>query len=293
MVPPDRGHRARAATRVRRLLAVSLEAARWFESVLEHAERLEPERRVDALQSLAHFGTHLDWERRRELAEESLSLARLIGDAGRIEWSLRRLGNVYLEKDAGEARRILLECEALARELPEKGRLAWIQQNLGLLALTEQRWDEARRRLQESIELFEQLGARWQAVNALDCLGLVETKSGRLVEARRILLECLPRAVEIEAWPNVVDCLFWGAELSLFAGDADAAAKLVAFAASFREREGWKLDEYDTDVVAWPRTAEIARRQLGSGFEAASEEGRRLHLEDAVALALREVAADP
>lgn len=58
-----------------------VEAARWFESVLENPERLTLEHRVDALQSLAHFGRHLAWEERRELAPRSFELAENLGDA--------------------------------------------------------------------------------------------------------------------------------------------------------------------------------------------------------------------
>jgi predicted ATPase len=94
------------------------EAAQMFESILARAGATNPVTRVDAMQSLSHFGTYLDRETRRQLAEESLVLARALGDKGRIEWSLRRLA---LRQEAPrQARRMLLECESLARELPRR-----------------------------------------------------------------------------------------------------------------------------------------------------------------------------
>jgi predicted ATPase/class 3 adenylate cyclase len=259
-----------------------VEAAGWFEAILEDAERLSPEHRVDALQSLAHFGRHLDWEERRDLAKQSFELAEKLGDQGRIEWSLRRLGNVYLERDPHEGRRILLECEPLARELPEKGRLAWIQQNLGLLAALEGNYEEARTRLEESADLFEQLGGRWQAMNARDGLGAVALVQGELHDAKRILRDCLPLAVELGAQLTVASCLGWAAGIALAEERRDTAARLLAASTSICEREGFPLE----DQEIWADDAAALRKELATEFREAWESGRRLSLHEAETLAL-------
>jgi tetratricopeptide (TPR) repeat protein len=264
------------------------EAARWFDSILESRERLDAPKQVDALQSLAHFGMHLAWETRRELAEESLRLARDLGDKGREEWSLRRLGNVYLERDRRTGRRILLECEPLARELPEKGRLAWIQQNLGLMALYDGDLDEARRRLEESVELFEELGGEWQAVNALDGLAQVTLRLGDVDTARRVLRDCLPRAARVDALVTVCACLLSAAQVGLCDEDYDLAARLIAAAKAVREREGWEPDEFERDTFT--SIERTTHDQLGGEFDRVWEEGQRLAVDDAVALALEAVA---
>ena len=259
-----------------------VEAAGWFESILEDPARLSPEQRVDALQSLAHFGRHLDWEKRRDLAKQSLKLAEDLDDRGRIEWSLRRLGNVYLERDPSEGRRILLECEPLARELPEKGRLAWIQQNLGLLAALEGSHEEARTRLGESAELFEHLGGRWQAINARDGLGAVAVAQGKLDEAKRILRHCLPQAIELGAQMTVASCLGWAAGIALAEERHDAAAQLLAASTTICEREGFPLE----DREIWAHNAAALNAQLATDFKDAWEHGRRLSLHEASSLAL-------
>ena len=261
----------------------SAEAARWFESVLERANELSPEARVDALQSLAHFDRR-SWEQRRDLAEQSLALARSIGDDGRIEWSLRRLGNIWIERDPRTARTILLECEPLARRLPEQGRLAWIQQNVGLLALLDGDYADARMRLEESVGLFEQLGGEWQSLNALDALATVLVAEGRTSEVRPILADCLPRAVAIDALATVGDCLVLAAAVALADRAPEPAARLLGAAAALRERECIEPERAEAELLA--QTERAVRERLGEEFDVAFAEGAGLALAEAVALAL-------
>ena len=268
----------------------SLEVAHWLESLVARADQLEPAQRVDAMHSLAHFGTHLSWERRRELARAGLDLARAIGDRSREEWALRRLANVYGERDLDEARRLLLECEHLARELPEQARLAWIQQNLGLFALWHGDLEEAKARLKESVSLFERSGAEWQAVNALDGLGVTLINLGEDDAAREILENCLRRANVIGALSNVESCLTWAARLGLEDGKYEVATGLLAAAAAMRDREGYAVEELEDALRGLTTTQRKLREQLETRFETLWEVGRSATVEEAIQLALTEIA---
>jgi predicted ATPase len=268
------------------------EAGRMYEAVLARADDLTPVMRVDALQSLSHFGTYLDRETRRQLAEQSLALARTLGDKGRIEWSLRRLA--LRQDDPLEGRPMLLESEVLARDLPEKGRLAWIQQNLGVIALEGGEYEEAAMRLQESVAIFERIGGRWQATNALSCLAAVAVLEERYDDARRLLAQTLRRALELHMANHAAQCLDNFAAVSLAGGRVALAARLLAAAAATREETGDETaeDDWNYEREMRARTLARARKRLGAQFEREWEAGRALALDEAVSLALAELETD-
>jgi hypothetical protein len=264
------------------------EAGRMYEALLA-GDRLDPVQRVDALQSLSHFGRYLDRNVRRQLAEESLALARTLGDKGRIEWSLRRLA--LRQEDPEESRRMLLECEVLARELPERGRLAWIQQNLGAIALEHGDLAEARVRLEESVTSFEELGGRWQAANALGCLAACAVLEEQHDRARRLLTTTVHRSIELRMLNHAAQGLDNFAAVALAAGDAALAARLLAAAAAVREETGDETAEEDWEYERQmrARTRAATRERLGAQFEQEWGAGSALTLDEAVAVALDRV----
>jgi len=267
------------------------ESGRMYEAILSRGDDLHPLLRVDALHSLSHFGAHLDRETRRQLAEQSLSLARTLGDKGRIEWALRRLA--LRQDDPQESRRMLLECETLARELPEEGRLAWIQQNLGVIALEHGDYEEAGPRLEESVAIFEKIGGWWQATNALRGLAALAVLENRYDDARVLLAETLRRALDLRLLNHVAECLDNLAAVALADGQAGLAARLLAAAATVREETGDETAEedwFDYEREMRGRTAAATRMRLGTRFEREWEAGRTLTVDEAAALALHSIA---
>lgn len=264
------------------------EAGRMYEGILLRGDQLQPEMRVDALHSLAHFGTYLAPETRRKLAEQSLSLARALGDKGRIEWALRRLA--LRQDDREEARRMLLECETLARELQEEARLAWIQQALGVIALAYDDHEDARRRLEESVSIFERIGGRWQATYALSSLAALTVIQGRYDDARPLLAETLRRAFDLRMPNHAAQCLDNVAAVALAHGDFVLAARLLAAATAVREETGDQTTEgedwFDHELRMRAETRVATRKCLGSGFAREWKTGEALALNEAVALAL-------
>ena len=259
------------------------EAGRMFEGILSRAGDVNQALRVDALQSLSHFGTYLDRGTRRRLAEESLALARTLGDKGRIEWSLRRLA--LRQEDPSESRRMLLECELLARELPEEGRLAWIHQNLGVIALQQCEYEEARVRLEESLRMFERIGGKWQAANSLSCLAALSVLEKRYADAGQLLTETLRRALELRMLNHAAQCLDNLAAVALSRGRAALAARLLAAAVAVREDTGDETAEEDWEYERQmrERTKTATRERLGDSFEREWEAGKALSVDDAAA----------
>jgi predicted ATPase/DNA-binding SARP family transcriptional activator len=264
------------------------EAGRMYEGILSKGDQLSPEMRVDALHSLAHFGTYLDREARRRLAERSLSLARALGDKGRIEWSLRRLA--LRQADRQDARRLLLECETLARELHEEARLAWIQQALGVIALAHDDYTDARRRLEESVSIFQRIGGKWQAAYALSSLAALAVLQKRYEDARPLLVEALRRALDLRMPNHAAQSLDNVAALVLAQGDAELAVRLLAAADAVREETGDQTTEgedwFEYEIQMRAQTTAAARKRLGRGFAGEWTAGSSLTLNEAVGLAL-------
>lgn len=264
------------------------EAGRMYEAILSRSDQLQPATRVDALHSLAHFGVYLDRETRRQLAEQSLSLARSLGDQGRIEWALRRLA---LRQDhRTQAQRMLLECEALARELPEEARLAWIQQSLGVIALADGDREDARRRLEQSVSIFEQLGGKWQATYALSSLAALAVLEERYEDARLLLAETLRRTLDLRMLNHAAQSLDNVAAVALADGDCALAARLLAAATAVREETGDQTTEgedwFDYELRMRGRTRTATRKCVGPDFEREWEKGSALPLNEAVEFAL-------
>jgi predicted ATPase/DNA-binding SARP family transcriptional activator len=264
------------------------EAGRMYERILSRGDRLRPEMRVDALHSLAHFGTYLDREERRQLAQQSLSLARALGDKGRIEWALRRLA--LRQDDREEARRMLLECEMLARELQDEARLAWIQQALGVIALAHDDREDARRRLEESVSIFERIGGRWQAAYALSSLAALTVIQERYDDARPLLVQTLRRAFDLRMPNHAAQCLDNVAALALSNGNPTLATRLLAAATAVRDQTGDRTTEgedwFDYELRMRARTRASTRKRLGPGFAREWKVGEALTLDEAIALAL-------
>jgi predicted ATPase/DNA-binding SARP family transcriptional activator len=264
------------------------EAGHMYEGILSKGDQVQPQIRVDALHSLAHFGTYLARETRRQLAEQSLSLARVLGDKGRIEWALRRLA--LRQDDREEARRMLLECETLARDLREEARLAWIQQALGVIALAHDDLEDARRRLEESVSIFERIKGKWQATYALSSLAALTVLQERFDDARPLLIETLRRAFDLRMPNHAAQCLDNVAGVALADGNAALATRLLAAATSVREQTGDRTTEgedwFDYELRMRARTRVATRKRLGTGFAREWKTGEALTLNEAVGLAL-------
>jgi len=183
---------------------------------------------------------------------------------------------------------MLLECESLARELPEKARLAWIQQNLGAIAIEHGDNEQARVRLEDSVELFEEIGGAWQATNALSDLATLSVIEERYTDARPLIAETIRRALALGLLNHAAESLDNCAAMVLAAGDADLAARLLGAAAAVREETGDETaeDDWGYHPQLRERTKTTAREQLGPRFDLAWEAGKALTLEEAADLAL-------
>ena len=254
----------------------------WLHSALERADGVEPGIRAAALGAAALSAHHAgDVARGREYAEDSLALARELGDDRLIEFALRVLS--FEEPDLEKRRRLLQECQRLLENLGDDHGLAWVKV---LFAWTEARakdYEAARPFYEEGIALFRKLGMRWEATNAEIQLAALLLFEHRRREASQLATRCLRTMVELRSPASVAETLevLAGAKLE---ADPGLAVRLLGAASSIREEVGQAPDEIQLDVVRI--TERAAREQLGDEFEREWEAGRARTLEQAVVLAL-------
>jgi len=218
----------------------------------------------------------------QEYLEQSLSIAREIGDKGTVAAALRRLGEVtHAQGNFGGARAHLEESLMLAREFGDKNNLAWALNGLGELYRQDDDLQAAQGLYEQSLALLREQGSRYGIAIVLLNLAMVSIGSGVKDRARGFLREVLAVAEEIGSKPlgrHVVEvsaalaalCKEWERTARLF-GAADAQLRTMG-----RSRE-------PADEAFLTPVAVKAQEALGEArFTSADAAGRALSYEDAI-----------
>jgi predicted ATPase len=240
--------------------------------------------------ALASLGTveqnQGDYDAAERLLAESLSLYRSIGDERGAGHALNGLGNVaaYRGDEAG-ARTYLDEALAAFRAIEDRWSIAAASANLGWVAYTAGEVGLARGWYVHSLGLFRELGDEHGVANALGNLGRVAFDEGDLTSANGYYDEALLIVTQLGERRQVAECIEGVAGVAAAQGRRPQAVRLYSAAAALRESIGAPLwpRERDTQSVA----LDELRHALGRpAFDEAWAEGRRLTVDDAVALAL-------
>jgi len=254
----------------------------WLIRALDRADALSSQLRADLLGTLALSAAHVgESQASRRFAEESLALARELGDKPRIEWALRATG--WTEEDPVEARRIFSECEAILRELGNEQGLAWVLTSLGDAEMKANELEKAKAAYEEAAEIFARLGRRYEAANARRGSGEALVAQGRAEEAAAILRTVLREALEIRSLPLVAETMGLLAVTRL---DRDPAAGVRVLAAAARLFHDLGLAYMLQQQPLVDEAERRAHQILGDRFQTAWEAGGELTVDEAAALAL-------
>ena len=256
----------------------------WLVGVLGRADTLPSSLRADLLAELALSAAHVgDPGASRSFAEESLGLARELGDERRIEWALRATG--WTEEDPAEARRIFSECEAILRKLGDETGLAWVLKSLGDVETRAKEFERAKAAQEEAAEIFARLGRLYEAANARGGVAEALLGQGRPDEAGVLLRSVLADALELGSLPLVPEVL---GLLAAARSERDPVAAVRLLAAADRLFHELGLT-YMPQTEDFARQAEQrTRKTLGDRFEIEWEAGSALTLEQAAELAFEE-----
>jgi non-specific serine/threonine protein kinase len=223
------------------------------------------------LENLAYYREREDW---RGMTRTLLSLGVYYIAIGDVETSRRYYG------EAVTASRRAGYMLGLAMSL---GNLGQVELRLGNLERAEQLFEEAR-------EMAISLNYGQLEIDLMLAFGRLRERQGDLAEATRQVREALGRADALNYRLFVADALEHAGFALHGLGRTDRGALLLGAAAALRERLG-APDQRDQHAY-YDQRLPLVRATLGEGaFTTAWEAGRAMPREQAVALALKELAA--
>jgi len=236
------------------------------------------------------------WLEAKPLLEESLALARALGDRYGTAMALCELGVVIsLEGDDERAERFFEESLALARE--EDGeRGLYVRMittgNLGLLVRARGDFDRAATVMNQSLVLSRQAGNPFDTATSLLNLGEVERARGDRRAASAHYQEAIRHQALIGDRESLAYSFAGLAGLAVDTGDAVQAARLAGAATALCDAIGSTLEPREQGDLEESKKA--AEAILGAGpYATAQAAGRALSLEEVIAEALAiEVPAD-
>ncbi len=264
------------------------QARTYYEEALE-LEREQDDKRAIAL-ALTNLGTAVqqqgDFDRARALHAESLALLREIHDRWGISGTLANLGMLAeAQRDYEGARVYYEEGLELARALGERRAMAVLTRSLGLTKQAQGDLEGARRMHEESLAIRRELNHKRGVCLSLANLALVIHLQGDDAKAREVYGESLALCRELEDRRTLVDALVGLAHIHLKAGDLQCAAQLAAFVETRFSSLPLGLDQAERDLHA-ETVAQVRGRLTPEAWQAASESGRNLDVEQATGMAI-------
>ncbi len=263
------------------------EGLRWLEKGLAAATD-PPELRAAALEAAGGAAWFIgDIERALHLFEEGLLLFREIGDRAGAAVMLTRMGPPL--EAAGrpdEAEAVVQESLATHRELGDIGEVAMALNMLGVFASERGDRQEARALLEESATLASGLGDSFQLEYSLLNLAEIALEEGDLPRAGGFGREGLALAREIGDGITTI----WGLTLLSIAAARRGEPALAGSLWESAEQLDRELGEtmLRRDRVRY----ENLLGESGPDFERGREQGRKLSLDEAVALALEDASRE-
>jgi predicted ATPase/DNA-binding winged helix-turn-helix (wHTH) protein len=213
--------------------------------------------------------------------DESLAIAREIGDKPRIAGALQPLGMACLgQGDLAAARAHLQEALAMARELGNKREVAAALNVLAQFLRVEGELDMAEPLYEEGLALARELQDRGSIAVGLLNLAMLTIDRGCGNRAATMLLDALAIADGIGSkrmGQSVLDVL---AGLAALREEWESAARFYGAAEAEAEQTALHRDPADEAFLA-PRIAQ-AREALGAAFAVAEATGRALSYEEAM-----------
>jgi len=206
------------------------EVREWVAHAIAHRPADAPSAYARALESAIPLTQFVgDFDEAAQLAEELLTVALELGDRRAHAYALKWLGSVAVVKrdHPRQARALLEESVELWRDIGDMHELALTLVSVGDAELHAGDFAAARVHFEEAADLGERLGLEDCAV--LSALNLASTlvELGEPAEASRVLAGILPRARSLGSPTSLYYGVTTLVPLALAAGDAERAALLV------------------------------------------------------------------
>ncbi len=220
--------------------------------------------------------------------EKAIPLFRQLKDWWGLSRSLdNAAGKAMLNGNIHLAEQYLTESISLSQKLNNKASSLNRLIVYGHIAFARGDYEQARASIQESIELCQEVGNRMQYLWSRAYLGYIKLGQGDIAEARAIFSETIHDFQSDDIEIGIIYILEGMASLSVAVGDTQKAARLIGLADETREKINDlrpPIEQADMD-----KTIKACLAKLGEGaFSDEYEKGKKMSLEEAVALALEE-----
>jgi predicted ATPase/class 3 adenylate cyclase len=264
------------------------EGRRLIEAALSADESPTAARAMALNEAAAMAVLNGDYAAAKLRAEESLGLGELHDERG-LAYARFQLGFAAVEGgDYQAAVEPLEESLRLFEELGDEYYWGIVAFNLGWALDELGERDRSSALNEESLRRARAAGNTRHIVFSLDLLATIAMREGRTTEALPLVMESLPLSRELRDPGLTADHVRLFASVFAALGKAEVAVRLLAFAMKQYEELGLFLPDYV--VKSKERTLDAVRTQLDDDeVERAWDEGRRLTVDEAVALALAEV----
>ena len=278
------------------------EGREWLEKVTSESMGVSDAARARALIGVGYLAfSQPDYEPVAGLVEESLSLAREVGDKKSIAHSLRILafGIVYGKfygltnvTDDGRAKELIEESLTLSREIGDK----WsIGQSLLILAFVEtgrSNYARVKELIEKNLTLSRELGDKLGIAMALSYVGRFVLEEGDYDRGRAYLEESLTISRELGGKEDLVAPLFYLGRTALLQGEYDRAKDLLEESLTLYRKLGGKMriagslrllgrvaaaqENYDRAITLYQESITLSKewedkRGIAGGLEALAE----------------------
>ena len=221
-------------------------------------------------------------ERANALLNESLALARSLGDDRLASWVLIDLGIVATgEGDLERATSLYEEALVILRDLDDRRALGATMGNLGYVELLRGEYPRAEKLSEEAVTILRSVNDDVSLVMMLVNLALVALEREDLGRANEVMKEALELSARLGYREGI-----WSSLVVLAAAEEEdeRACIMLAAARSLREADEGALQPFERAVDE--RTASALRDRLGADtFERLCEDGAAMSVDEAVAYA--------
>jgi predicted ATPase/class 3 adenylate cyclase len=265
------------------------EGRRWLEALLAGETGAGTAGRAKALDVAGMVARHQrDLGQARVWLEQSLSLAREVGDERRVAIVLTHLGGLArIQGELERATMLLEESLVLHRRVEDRDYMAATLAHLGEVRMRQGSYDEARMMFDEALSLVRDLGDSVSVGDFLVALGRVEHLRGDMFHAHTLYREGLALFRGIVVSPWIVEAIEGLAAVLLDWGDAAPAARLWGAAAAVREAIGLSVPAAGS-IPDGPGTVRRSAPVAEAAWQAAWNEGRAVAPEGAADYVLAE-----
>jgi predicted ATPase len=251
------------------------------------------ERSAQRCTALADVGQFCSFMGRLEEAqrclEESLAIARELGDRNRIAAAVQSLGYAcQTAGDLGRARQLFDEGVELARDVGDTRQIAAALICLGQLLRQQRDFGGAEQLYREATDIARRLGDEESVGIGLLNLAMVAIECGRLQEARPLLRDAVVTALATGSQMLGQAALDVMSGYSAADGHMESCAHYYGASEAQAVRSGLQRDPTDAGFLM-PRL-EAARAQLGDRFALLRDEGTQWSCEDALRRAVAELS---